>query len=53
MTPNKAPTVGAKGKNKVVVEVEIALKCNFVEMQYPEGMIVGKEWVSHLEVQDK
>ncbi|KAH9295479.1 hypothetical protein KI387_039067, partial [Taxus chinensis] len=48
MAPKKAPATGVKGKKKVEVEEEIAPESNFSEMQYPEGVIVGQEWDSHI-----
>ncbi|KAH9288687.1 hypothetical protein KI387_032804, partial [Taxus chinensis] len=48
MTPKKVPTAGDKGKNKVEVEDEVAPKINFLDIQYPEGVLVGKEWDFHI-----
>ncbi|KAH9308872.1 hypothetical protein KI387_036783, partial [Taxus chinensis] len=48
MAPKKAPAVGAKGKKKVEIEVEISPKSNFSKMQYLEGVIIGKELDFHI-----
>ncbi|KAH9330666.1 hypothetical protein KI387_002774, partial [Taxus chinensis] len=48
MAPKKSLVVGTKGKKKVEVEEEVVLERNFLEMQYPEGVIVRRDWDSHI-----
>lgn len=44
MAPKKATAVRVKGNKKVVIEEEeMALESNCLEMQYPEGVILGQK----------